>query len=275
MIKNPLRRFILIGVTCTFVLLLVSSGISNAQEIEEDKPEKNYVDFKLKISPFFWILGIKGEIIAPPRPVQFPIPPPPKYEIDIGFDDVITNLKFFLMLSNEFKTKNFVFAASVTSLVLDGEAITPFQLITEGISYRFSYLTSEITAGYRLVKKENLNLNTSLGARILNTKIEASSEIKDITFEGERSVFWWDPIVAIQLIYRPWPRIELEGYSDFGPIRNINSYQLYAEGTYHFTPTFHMATGFRNYYVNTESEVRETIYQGRIYGPYLRFGFQF
>ncbi len=274
------KRTLILGFSLVLSLLVFyQSAQAQVENPNEQQPEESdrdsYLDYKLQISPFFWLLGIKGEIIAPPIPSILPEPPPPRYDVDIGFADVITNLKFFIMLSTEFKSENFVAAASITSLILQGEAITPVQVITEEIEYRFSYLSGELTGGYRFIKKEKLNLDISVGLRILNTRIEAVTDIADIEFEGERSLFWYDPILAGKLRYIPWPKLEFEAYTDFGPIRQINSYQFYTEGTYHFTPTFNMALGFRNYYVNTEAEEKTTIYRGRIYGPYLRFGFQF
>lgn len=258
-----------------FLSVLFSSSLVAQDSLKVKKDYSAYKDQPFEISPFFWLLGLQGEIIAPPRPTNYPIPVPPRFDIDVGFKDIQNSIKFFIMLGTEYEANNFVVAANVTSLVLEGDAITPLGLITEGIRYDFTYLTSEITGGYRFIKTKKLNLNGMLGVRMLYTNIGASSNIAGVEFSGERSVFWWDPIVAARVKYMPHPKIEFVLYGDFGPIRKVASYQVNVQGTYRFSKLFSTSLGFRNYFVNSEAEEKETIYTGRVYGPYLRFGFRF
>ena len=261
-----------------FVVLFLYLGLAytHAQNpISQQNSFSTFNDYHLKISPFFWYLGLKGTVIAPPRPSNFPEPPPPRFDVDISFSDISNSLRFFMMLGTEYRGENFIVKANVTSLILEGEAVTPFEVLTKGVEYRFSYLTSEILAGYRIVKRKHINLNAMLGVRILATGISGSSDIINVRFDAERRVFWYDPILAIEFKYTPFPRVEFTAYTDFGPIRSINSYQQQLQATYRFTKMFATSLGYRNYFVDSENEDKDTIYTGRVFGPYIRFEFQF
>lgn len=260
---------------CTLLVVLGVSILNAQDSIPEPKTVEYYTDYNFKVSPFLWFLGLKGEILAPPIPTNLPEPPPPRYDVDLRFSDLSSSIRFITMMGLDYQAEHFIIRANVTSLILEGEAITPFQLVIEGIDYRFTYLTSEITGGYRILKNPKLDLDVMLGVRMLYTKIKGRTDIAEVTFEGERQVFWWDPILGFQVKYRPHHRVELSAYTDFGPIRNVDSYQIQAQATYHLTKTFSMALGYRNYYINSEAEEKETIYKGRVYGPFARLGFQF
>ena len=265
-------KYILLFLVCTTI---IENG--NAQQANDSIMDLGLnKKAQFRISPFFWYLGLKGKIIKPPEPSNLPeYDPPPSYDIDLSFSDISNSIKFFLMLSTQYEGDNFLIKASVTSLVLEGKAITPFELIIKGINYRFSYLTSEISGGYRIIKKEKVNLDALIGVRMLHTKIEGSSNILGTEFSGNRSVFWYDPLFGVQFKYRPIKKVEFSLYGDFGPIRSVDSYQVLAQGSYFFTKVFSMSLGYRDYFINSEKEEKETIYTGSIYGPYLRFGFEF
>ena len=265
-------RFILF-----FLVLLSIIDTANAQQVNDsisDSSKKNAWEFR--ISPYFWLVGLKGDLIRPPEPSNVPeFDPPPSYGIDLSFKDISNSLKFFLMLSTTYQGENFVVKAGITSLVLEGKAITPFELISKGINYNFTYLTSEISGGYRIIKTEKVNLDGLLGVRMLYTKIEGSSDVLGREFSGNRSVYWYDPIMGVQFKYMPSNKFEFSLYADFGPIKDVSSYQVFGEGAYFFTRVFSMALGYRNYFINSEDDEKDTIYTGKVFGPFLRFGFQF
>lgn len=257
-----------------FTLLISNSFAQNTNDSIVSLNLNNNWEFR--VSPYFWYLGLKGEIIKPPQPSNIPeFEPSPSLDFDLKFKDINSSIKFFMMLSSKYRIKNFVVSAGITSIILDGKAVTPFELISKGVNYKFNYLTSEISAGYRIIKKQKINLDGSLGVRILYTKIEGSTNILGSSFEGNRSVYWYDPIVGLHFKYFPINRLELSLYSDFGPLKEISSYQILAQGSYFFSKLFNMSLGYRNYFINSENDKKNTIYKGRVYGPYLRFGFQF
>ena len=260
-----------------FLVFVSIMDTAHAQQVNDSiSDSKNNDPWQFRISPYFWLVGLKGDISRPPEPSNLPdYSSPPSYEVDLSFKEVSNSLKFFLMLSTRYQGDDFVVAAGLTSLILEGEAITPVELISEGINYNFSYLSSEISGGYRFLKREKLNLNGFLGVRMLYTKIEGTSNVLDIEFESNRSVFWYDPILGVELKYMPINKLEFTLYTDFGPIKDISSYQVLVQGSYFFTRVFSMSLGYRNYFINSRNDEKETIYTGRVFGSFLRFGFQF
>tara|TARA_R110000772_G_scaffold63294_3_gene141836 strand:- start:36 stop:842 length:807 start_codon:yes stop_codon:yes gene_type:complete len=265
-------RFILF-----FLVFLSILDTVEGQQVNDSINDSNKNNsWHFRISPYFWYVGLKGEIIRPPEPSNLPeYKPPPSYEVDLSFKDISNSLKFFLMLSTTYQGENFVVKAGITSLVLQGEAITPFELISEGINYNFTYLTSEISGGYRIIKKKKVNLDGLIGVRMLYTKIKGSSNVLEREFSGNRSVYWYDPIMGFQLKYMPIKKLEFSLYGDFGPIKKVDSYQVLVQGSYLFTRVFSMSLGYRNYFINSEDDEKDTIYTGKVFGPFLRFGFQF
>ena len=265
-------RYILI-----FLIFTAIINRANAQHVNDSIIDSNLnSNWDFRISPYFWFVGLKGDILRPPEPSNLPdYEAPPGYKVDISFSDLSSSLKFFLMLSTKYKNENFVFSAGITSLILEGEAVTPNELISEGIDYNFTYLSSEISGGYRIIKTEKVNLEGLLGVRILYTKIVGFSNVLRTDFSGNRSLFWYDPLVGVQFKYMPTERLEFTLYADFGPVREVNSYQLIAQGSYFFTKVFSLSLGYRNYFINSENEEEDTIYTGKLYGPFVKFGFQF
>ena len=152
-------RYILFFLVITSIINKV-----NAQHVNDSIIDSNLnSNWDLRISPYFWFVGLKGEILRPPEPSNLPdYEATPGYEVDLNFSDLSSSLKFFLMLSTKYKNENFVFSAGITSLILEGEAVTPKELISEGIDYNFTYLSSEISGGYRIIKTEKVNKLNSL-----------------------------------------------------------------------------------------------------------------
>ena len=261
------RIFPLILLTLAIAL---SSSALNAQIDLEKKAE--FENWNFRINPFFWYVGINGEIKSPPQPSQLP-EVEPSFKIDIPFNELRNSLKFFLMLSSEYNKNRVIVLFGVTSLILEGDAVTPLDLILQDTSYRFTYLASELSGGYRLIDKEKVKFDALLGLRMLYTRITASSKVVGTTFTGERQVFWYDPILAFRALYIPHYRVEFTAYTDFGPIREVDSYQIFAQGKYLFSKVFNLALGYRQYFAN--SRRNEAIFKGSLYGPYIKFGFQF
>ena len=256
---------ILLTIALFFTTINLSAQIDTLKK-------KEFQEWNFRLDPYLWLVGISGEIQAPPQPSNFP-EIDPVFEIDIPFEELRNSLKFFLMLSSEYQKNRIIVLFGITSLILEGEAITPLELLLQDSTYRFTYLTSELSGGYRLVDREKIKFDAAIGLRMLYTKIAASSKVVGITFEGERQVFWYDPILAFRFLYIPHHRLELTAYTDFGPIRDVDSYQVFAQGKYLFSKLFGVSLGYRRYFANTRRD--EAIFKGSLYGPYIKFGFQF
>jgi len=67
---------------------------AQAEPGTESKKDSSWNQWNLRLSPYVWLLGIKGEISVAPEPSQLPYLPPPTtllpsgysvYDIDLSF----------------------------------------------------------------------------------------------------------------------------------------------------------------------------------------------
>ena len=122
-------------------------------------------------------MGFKGTIYNPRVPTQINELAPPKYDIDVSFRDISANIKFAFMGAGEYRYKRFVTQFNITSLILQGDAITPVDLVLQGLAYRFEYVSGDFSAGYFVVKKPKIEVGVMLGLKFLYTKIGGSGSL--------------------------------------------------------------------------------------------------
>ncbi len=241
----------------------------------QSKPEYNeFNDWNFRISPYFWFMGFKGTIYAPPQPSQA-IEPEEQIEIDIGFKDIQNHIKFALMLAGEYRGKNFSFQFNTSSLILETEAFTPLELILQDILVNLTFFSGDVSVGYRIIKNEKFELDGLLGMKYVYFKIGVgASFIGIIPIEGERNQFYGDPIIGAKIRYYPGKKWEIFAYGDVGFILgNERSYQSFGGVLYKFTPTFNMALSYR--YWGLDAPQDEAIYSGSVQGWLVKIGFQF
>ena len=250
---------------------------NEAKAIKEKKhaADSTWNEWNFRISPFFWYLGFKGTIYRPPQPSTMPEPPPPRYDIDVGFRDISSKIKFALMLAGQYRNKHIITQFNFSSLILESEAITPKEILLENNNINLKYVGGDFSLGYRAVKNSKFEFDPLLGVKFIYFDIGLSSEVIGVPLENERSRFWYDPFIGANLKYRPHQRVELAGYVDFGPplVDDINSYQLMAGASYHFTKTFLVSLGYRLYHLDFPAD--EAIFNGNMKGWLMRLGFQF
>ena len=261
-------------------MLLVLLGLPDASLAQEQgknqqEPDSAWNDWNVRITPNFWFIGFKGDIVRPP--VVAPLPaPPPTHEIDVGFKEISNSIKFALMLAGRFKRERIVTQFSFSSLVMESEAITPLELILQDNIINLTFAGGDFSAGYRFIEKPKLELDALVGAKYVYFKIGLKTKLLgSVPIQGERSVSWIDPLVGANLTYRPHRRIELVGYGDIGPRfpNEIRSYQAMGGASYRFTKTFLTTLGYRTYHVSVPNE--EAIFVGDIRGWFVRVSFQF
>ena len=207
---------------------------------ERQQLDSTWNDWNFRISPFFWYMGFKGTIYRPPQPTQMPQPPPPKYDIDVGFKDIRSSIKFALMLAGQYRNKHVVTQFNFSSLILESEAITPLELVLTDNIVNLKYFGGDLGLGYRFVKNPKFEFDALLGLKFVYFDIGLSSKAVGIPIDYERSKGWVDSFLGTNIKYMPHPRIELTGYADFGPplADDINSYQFIAGASYLFSKTF-------------------------------------
>lgn len=233
-------------------------------------------NWNFRISPYFWYIGFKGTIYRPPQPVNYPIPPPPQYEIDVGFKDIKNSIKFALMLAGQYRNRHIVAQFNYSALILESEAITPLELLFQDNIVKFTYMAGDVGVGYRVIKNPKFEFDALLGMKFLYFQIDLKTNLLgNVPIQGNRSRLWIDPVIGANLRYRPHPNIEFSGYVDFGPPfpDDINSYQAMINTKYLFTKTFWLALGYRTYHVDFPRD--EAIFNGNVKGWYMKIGFQF
>jgi hypothetical protein len=137
---------------------------------------KLWSQWNLRIAPYFWLIGLKGQVTVAPKPAQLPlIPPPPEqlpdgeyiYDIDLSFKDISNSLKFALMLAGQYKFERIVTQFNVSSLILESTAKGPFDFILQGNTLHFTYVGGDLGAGYRVVRNNKLEFDVLLGLKFV------------------------------------------------------------------------------------------------------------
>jgi len=259
------------------VLICFIFGFFNQiQAQSKHELDTTWNEWKFRISPYFWYIGFEGTIYRPPQPTNYPIPPPPKFDIDVGFKDIRNNIKFALMLSGTYRSEHIITNFNISSLVLESEAITPLELLLQDNIVKLAYFGGDVTVGYRAINKPKFELDALLALKFIYFGIGLKTNIVGVVpVEGERSRFWVDPAIGINLIYRPHRKVEFNGLADIGPAfpDNIFNYQLMLGANYYFTKTFLVTLGYRTYALEFSRD--EAIFNGDIKGWIMRLGFQF
>jgi hypothetical protein len=257
-----------------FVFSFLLSGTPSYTQ-EKQKMDSTWNNWNFRISPYFWYVGFQGTIYRPPTLGTLP-EPPPKHEIDVSFMDIRHSIKFALMLAGQYKSKHIVTQFNFSSLILESEAITPFEFVLQDNIINLTYMAGDLGIGYRVVKNPKFEFDALLGIKFMYFKIGLKTNLIGIVpIVGERSKFWIDPVIGTNLRYRPHRKIEFIGYADFGPPfpDDYNTYQLIIGANYLFTKTFMISLGYRTYHVDFPKG--EAIFNGNVKGWIMKIGFQF
>lgn len=233
-------------------------------------------DWNFRVSPYFWFVGLKGEIIRPPAPINPVEPPPPQYDIDVGFKDIRNSIKFALMLAGQYRGDRIVAQFNFSSLILESEAITPLELLLQDNIINLSYFGGDLEVGYRVVRNPKFEVDALAGLKFFYFGIDVSTNVAgSVEVEGARERGWIDPTLAVNIRYYPIRKVSLIGYGDLGipGIGSDFSSQFITMVQYHFTKTFFTSLGYRSYFLNIPED--EAIFNGQIQGWIARLGFQF
>ena len=256
-----------------FLLILASSVPSNAQK-QVPKLDK----WNFRISPYFWFVSFDGTIYRPPVPdIPSQQPQPiPSYDIDISFKEVASHLKFAIMAAGEYRHKRFVTQFNIASVIIDGEVVTPHELILQDVFLHFGYVSGDFTVGHQFIMNDKLEIAGVAGLKYIYFDIKGSASLfGKVNFDGERDFIWLDPIFGARIKYKPHKRIELVTYSDIGGFLfgDEMNYQFIGTANYIVSKWFLFSLGYRLWGLNVNKS--EALYNGEIKGFVLRLGFQF
>jgi hypothetical protein len=243
---------------------------------QEARDTISWNDWNFRVSPYFWFIGLEGEIYRPPQIGNFPEPPPPKYDIDVGFKDIKNSIKFALMLAGQYRGNRIVGQFNFSTLILESEAITPLELIFQDNVIELTYFGGDVAIGYRVIRNPKFEMDALGGLKFLYFGIDLKTKLTGaVEVEGARSKGWMDPTLGINLRFNPHRKINFLGYGDISIPRIGTDFsgQFIAVAQYHFTPAFYTSLGYRSYFVEIPDS--EAIFSGQIKGGIIRVGFQF
>ena len=178
------------------------------------------------------------------------------------------------MGSGQYIQNRFITRFNITSLILEADFLTPYDIILQDVKGRFEYFAGDIGFGYDVLNKSNVNLFVLGGFKFIYMYIGLKTTVLgSYPIEGERSKWFTDTMIGIYIRYRPTKRLELNGYGDIGFILGDEvTAQLIGEANFFITPWFYVAGGYRYWYLNVPKE--EAIYNGQITGSVVKIGFQ-
>jgi len=244
-----------------------------------------YDEWNFRLSPYGWFVNIKGEIVTPQVPSEpSPTPPPPsnipeeepKYSIDLSFKDIRSSIKFASMLSGKYRNKHIVVQLNSSTIILEGSGITPFDLLVQNTVMKIWYYSGDLGLGYRFINNPKFELDGVLGSKFLYTKVRLTTKFlgkKDI--EVERDKFWYNPVLGVNIFYRPIKRLELGFYWDIGTRFTADdlSSQFWFVVNGMITNWFYLSLGYRYYFVDIPK--KEAVLTGNVRGVIFKLGFQF
>lgn len=258
------------------VLLIIGLSTPLIAQKKSKEEKKGFHEWNLRISPYFWFVNLKGTANRPPAPSNLPYFPPPTRDVDVSFKELSSSIKFAMMLNGEYRLKRISTFFNYASLILEGSAVTPLELILQGIEGRLEYHSGDISIGYRAIKSEKWELDIYGGVKFVYFGISASTNIGGYApIEGNRSENYVDPILGVRVIYRPIKRLDIGAYADLGGSfsdSEINN-QIIASATFAVSRNFIITAGYRYWAINLTRE--DAIFSGAIYGWVTRIGFQF
>lgn len=258
------------------LFFLMSTSVLGQKNHELDSV---YNKWNFRLGPYFWFIGLEGEVVRPPEPPEvgtLPIEIPLRYRIDVSFKDIKSSIKLAALFSGIYRNKYFITQFNFTGIVLESEAITPYEYVLQNNIIKLSYYTGDISAGYRILKDKKIDLDVLLGLKLLYTKIGLSTNILGTwTTGGERDIFWIDPVLAINFKYRPFNRVEITSYGDYGSnfFDDDITFQYMLGVNYVISKYFFVSLGYQDHYLKLLND--DAIYNGRIKGLILRLGVQF
>lgn len=257
-------------------ILFVVAFVSLNSFGQINKPQEKKSEWYIRISPHFWFINLKGEIERPPVPLvpTQPIESEPNKEIEVSFGELKGSIKFAFMGSGQYIQNRFLTRFNITSLILEGDFITTFDLILQDVKGRLEYFAGDVGMGYDVLENPKLNVFLVGGFKYVYMYIGVeASAIGKMPIEEIRDRWFVDPVVGTYVRYRPLKWLELNGYGDIGFFSGdkITS-QVIVEANFFITPWFYMAGGYRYWYLHVPKE--EAIYNGRISGSVVKIGFQ-
>ena len=230
---------------------------------------------EIRIAPYFWFVGFEGKLYTPTVPVHFP-EFEPEYEIDVGFNDIKASIKWAMMINVDFDIDRLTFNFNLTSLTLEGEAITPLELVIQELEYRLAYNSGNFSVGYQFIDNNRWELEALTGFKFVDAHLDLQSSILGrVEVAGSTHTTWIEPLIGGEVRYKPIKRVELLGYADAGGIfiEDELSFQWLFFANFYLSNKFYVTGGYR-YWEIIADRTDEQVYQGKLKGWMVKLGFK-
>jgi hypothetical protein len=278
------RATIFIGI-CAVLFCFPDPAYGQSEPKSKFKADSTWSEWNPRISPYVWLVGLKGQLTLAPEPAQLPWVPPPIeqlpntrsiWDIDLSFKEVRHSLKFAVMLAGQYKFERIITQFNLSSLVMESNAIAPFDYIFKDNTLSFTYVGGDLGAGYRLIRNKKVEFDLLLGLKFIYFKAGLRTDIAgELPISVSLDRLWTEPVVGTNLTYRPHKRIELMALGDIGStLLNPNlTYQFALNGNFLISKHIFVSAGYRNYYIKFPKQ--EAIFTGTMHGMLVKFGLQF
>ena len=193
---------------------------------------------------YAWFAGAHGQtdVIGPLDPIG----------LDLPFGKVLKGLKFVFMGAAEAKHDRFMILGDLMFINLGTSKGIDIRN-RDFLDARLDTKTTEITllGGYRLVDDPAAKLDLLAGSRVnfFNTSLELTGPERSA--EGRVKQTWFDPIIAMRMIYPLGGKFSLSLYGDAGGfgIGSDLTWQAFGAVDYQFNHKMSIGAGWRHYKV--------------------------
>lgn len=212
--------------------------------------------------------------------------------VDIGFDDILDNLKFGAMGFYEARKDDqwsFIVDAAYLSLYSKQTPVSN-NVVTVNAKAEMSQIVLEAMVGYKVLDHEDLasfyrkvQIDVIGGARYnqLDFSLSADASVLGLATAGERSkkIDWIDPIVGARARFNPSENVRVVLYGDVGGfgVGSDLTWQLLARVGYQFDNNLEVSAGYRVLYMDYEegSGADYFSYDATYQGPVIGLGYKF
>jgi opacity protein-like surface antigen len=226
-------------------------------------------DTELRITPFFWASGIKGDVRT--RALL------PTVGVDVPFSDILQNLDFAAMLAGEYRSGRWGVLADLAYVAVSVGAERKFIARAPGFSsaeVKSRTLNATATGFYRFYENGGFSADILAGARVWSASTDVDLLLGGVVAaSGGTDRTWIDPVAGLRLRANLGNGFGLSAYGDIGAGSSRLTWQLRGTIDYKFNENWSVSVGYRHLAVDyrSGSYVFDTALSGPIMGVSYKF----
>jgi len=228
-----------------------------------------FSDTELRITPFFWASGIKGDVRTRARL--------PTVSVDVPFRDILENLDFAAMVAGEYRSGRWGILADLAYVAVSVEAERDFIARAPGFSsarVKSRTLNATATGFYRFYENGGFTADFLAGARVWSASTDVDLLLGGVVAaSGGTDRTWIDPVAGLRLRANLGYGFGLSAYGDIGAGSSRLTWQLRGTIDYSFNDHWSVSVGYRHLAVDyrSGSYVFDTALSGPIMGVSYKF----